>query len=328
MKSKNSVTSYLLSGVKKIPTRLIKVSFVVLIMVFFVAYLHHVDLDKLKTININWTLLALATLFALGFRYWAAYIWCSILRNLGAKKLPNFSVMADVYAKSWMGRYIPGTVTWLAAKVYMASSHGISKGRLAVSSILEGGMQVIAVLVVSLLILGGDTRLHTIPVLWKVLLIVFGLSLLIILYPPIFNKLLRTAYLLLKKQESGDDLSTNGTTIIRAFALYAFASFIMGMSEFFITRAVAPSVGWHDFLFIMGAFNLAGVIGIIAIFVPSGLGVRDGILLLLLSLIMPREIALAVTIASRLWGAFSDVLFYLIALTYNKLKNKRDTIKA
>jgi uncharacterized membrane protein YbhN (UPF0104 family) len=55
----------------------------------------------------------------------------------------------------------------------------------------------------------------------------------------------------------------------------------------------------------------------IAVFAPSGLGVRDGIQLVLLSLIFPNEIALAITIFSRLWSAAVDVLFYLVAeLTY------------
>ncbi|MDQ3065383.1 MAG: hypothetical protein M3Q36_03890, partial [bacterium] len=69
----------------------------------------------------------------------------------------------------------------------------------------------------------------------------------------------------------------------------------------------------NDALFIMGVGNIAGAISMLAIFAPSGLGVREGVQLTLLSLIMPTELALLVTITTRLWGVAMDVIFFGIA---------------
>jgi hypothetical protein len=60
------------------------------------------------------------------------------------------------------------------------------------------------------------------------------------------------------------------------------------------------------------AFNLAGAVGILSIFAPSGLGVRESVQLLLLPLVMPAEVGLVVTIAARLWSIAVDVAFYAI----------------
>ncbi len=73
-------------------------------------------------------------------------------------------------------------------------------------------------------------------------------------------------------------------------------------------------------LFVIGVSNLAGALGMLAIFAPSGIGVREGILLGLLSIVMPTEFALLVTVTSRLWDVALDGIFFAIgkAVTLSK----------
>lgn len=305
--------------VRKVPKQLISLLFILCAVAFFALYLRSVDWHRLSQLHFEWGYLVVATVFATAFRYWGVIIWRYILRDLGAKGLPRFVIMAYVYAKAWMGRYIPGTVTWIAGKVYMASSHGISKSRLAVSSLLEGGMQIIAVMVVSMLLLGFDPRLNVIPPVYKGLMVLCALCLLVILTPAIFNRIVGIAFKVLRGKAVHGELLINGKSVVRSFFLYAAGSFILGLAEFFITRTIDPTIPWHDFWFIVGAFNIAGALGMLAIGVPSGLGVRDGAILLLLSTIMPKEIALAVTVTSRLWIAFADVVFFAFATFVHKV---------
>lgn len=303
----------------RIPRKIITLAFLSCIIVFFALYLRSIDWHRLASLHFAWGYLIAATFFATIFRYWGIIIWRFILSDLGANGLPSFITMADVYAKAWMGRYIPGTVTWIAGKVYMASSHGISKSRLAVSSLLEGGMQIIAVMVVSMLLLGLDPRLNVIPVTYKILMILCAALLLLILTPAIFNRIVRLAFLIVKKQKPHDDLLINEKAVVRSFILYALGSFIIGLSEFFIARTIDPTLPWHDFWFIVGAFNLAGALGMLAIGVPTGIGVRDGAILLMLSIILPKELALAIMVTSRLWSAFADVVFFGLAALMRQL---------
>lgn len=289
-------------------------TFVVLIVVFFGLYLRDIDYQTLSDLSFSWPLLILATTISLLFRYWGVFIWRTILSDLGSTRLPPFLVLSNVYAKAWMGRYIPGTVAWIGGKIVLASRLGISKSRLAVSSLLEAGMQVVASMCVALLILGLDPRLDVISVEVKVVMVVLAVASLAILLPPVLNAVLSVAFRVIRRRDAFLELRTNGKATVRSFLLYVAGTVLSGSAYFYLTKALYPPINAaEDFWFVVGAFTLAGALGMATPLVPSGLGVRDGVQLLLLAIIMPKEIALAVTVASRLWSAAVDVLFLVSA---------------
>lgn len=290
----------------------LSIIFISMIVVFFAIYLQGIDYRKLASLQFNAVLLIAATAISLSFRYWGVYIWQTILKDLGATSMPHFSLLANVYGKAWMARYIPGTVTWIAGKVYMASKLGISKSRLTVSSLLEGGVQVVASLVVSLALLALDPRLDVFSGWIKLAMLCLALALLIVLYPPILTSSIRRAYRLFRNKEPYAELRSNTKATVRSFGLYSIGALIAGTSYYLLTSALYPSITLNEFWYIVGSFTLAGAVGMATPFVPSGLGVRDGVQLVLLSQILPKEIALAITVASRLWSAVVDVLFYLL----------------
>jgi uncharacterized membrane protein YbhN (UPF0104 family) len=50
-----------------------------------------------------------------------------------------------------------------------------------------------------------------------------------------------------------------------------------------------------------GALALASTLGVLAVFAPGGLGVREGVLVYLLSHIMPEGVSVVLSILTRLW---------------------------
>lgn len=309
----------LVQTIKSVPRWVITLSFMVLVVLFLGVYLRSIDFDKLRDIDVNWPLVGIGSLVAMAFRYWGVMTWRYILRDLGSHDLPRYGVMADVYAKAWMGRYIPGTVTWIAGKIYMASAHGISKSRLTVASLLEGGMQVIATMVVSFLLIGFDPRIQAIPVGLRLILIAISVVGIVVLYPPVFNGLMALAFRIVKRQTPHHELRINGTAVVRSFGLYAVNNFINGASCFLVTLALVPDLSIGTFWYLVGAFGAAVAIGIATPFVPSGIGVRDGVQLVLLTAVMSKEEALVVTVFTRLWSVAVDVLFFVVATSYRKL---------
>lgn len=308
--------------------KLLMPAFLILIVVFFALYLQDIDYSAFNKLRIDWPLLFVASLISLAFRYWGVLIWKFILKDLGARNLPPFSTLSQVYAKAWMGRYVPGTITWIASKIYLANKLGISKSRLAVSSLLEGGMQIVASMSVALLILGVDPRLDVISPEIKLVMILIAASAVVILYPPVFNFALRKAYSLVRRRKAYDELRTNGKATIRSFLLYSLGALLAGSSYYFLSASLYEGTDISMYWYIVGAFTLAGALGMATPFVPSGLGVRDGAQLVLLSLIMPKEVALAITVFSRLWSALVDVIFYVVAAVIGKYRSKRhSTIK-
>jgi hypothetical protein len=299
--------------------RIVHLSFFVLIIIFLYIYLKSIDYSKLSELTLNFPLLLLSTLIAISFRYWGVFIWRVILIHLGSCSLPHFSILSTTYSKAWMGRYIPGTITWIAAKIYLANALGISKSRLTVSSLLEGVVQIVALMVVSMFLLGLDSRLNVISDTIKLALICIAILCLIILNPMIFNALIRKAYLIIKKQEPGPDLKINGIATFQSFILYSIGAFLSGSSFFLLVKSVDPSISSNLYLYLVGTYNLSGAIGMATPLLPSGIGVRDGVLFVLLSIVLPGEIAVVLTILSRLWSAAVDVLFYICTVVSQQL---------
>lgn len=290
--------------------RLIPTAFYLLLIIFLALYLRSIDFSKLTHLDLNWWYLLLASVLALVNRYVGTFTWFTILRSLGATELHLQKQLIYVYAKAWMGRYIPGTAPWILGKIYFASQHGISKQKLAVSSLLEGGLQIVTMLVFSLALLATDRRLDVLGGGFKLLMIGVALFGIITLTPWVYNRFVNLAYRLLRHRTiDAENLATN-KTIMQGASLYLVDAVINGLSLFFIAKGVDPALSYHNIAFAMGAASLAGAASMLAIFAPSGLGVREGIQLVLFSLIMPKELALAVTIITRLWTVGVDLTFF------------------
>ena len=59
-------------------------------------------------------------------------------------------------------------------------------------------------------------------------------------------------------------------------------------------------------LYLAGAFSFSSIVGVLALFAPSGLGVREGILGIL-NASCPTSIALVVSVVSRLWLTLAEL---------------------
>ncbi|HSX30377.1 MAG TPA: lysylphosphatidylglycerol synthase domain-containing protein [Candidatus Saccharimonadales bacterium] len=295
--------------VRKWANRLVPLVFYALLIVFLALYLRSVDFSKLAHLTLNWWYLGLASVLALITRYIGTFTWFAILRTLGARDLRLQKQLVYVYAKAWMGRYIPGTAPWILGKIYFASQHGISKQKLAVSSLLEGGLQIVTMLVFSLCLLLFDRRLDVMGGGFKLLMVLVAIAGIVILTPRVFNRLFGFAYKLLRRKTLEPEHTASVRTMVWGTSLYLVNAVINGLSLFFIAKGVDPSLAYSNILFAMGAASLAGAASMLAIFAPSGLGVREGIQLVLFSLIMPKELALAVTLATRLWSVGIDFVF-------------------
>jgi uncharacterized membrane protein YbhN (UPF0104 family) len=301
--------------------KLIAATFYILLAVGLIYYFNNLDLGKLSYIKIDWPLVALAVATGLAFRYWGAHIWLTLLKGLGAQNIENGVELNYVYAKSWLGRYIPGAATWMLSKVYFASRHGISKNKLAVSALLEGALQITVVLALSIIMLIFDSRLDAINPNLKLLLFIVLLGCVISLLPSVFNKAVAVVYKIVRKKTFLPEHMANGKIIARGASLYAIGSFIIGLSLFFAAKAVYPQLGYEDLIYVIGVGNLGGALGMLAVFVPSGIGVREGVYIALLSLIMPTEFALVIAVFSRVLGIVIDLAFFGITWLVRASKN-------
>jgi uncharacterized membrane protein YbhN (UPF0104 family) len=79
-------------------------------------------------------------------------------------------------------------------------------------------------------------------------------------------------------------------------------------------------------LFLTGALAISSTLGLIAIFAPSGLGVREGALVYILSFMMATPVAVIISILTRVWITLIEIgligMVYLIGQLQQGKKRK------
>jgi uncharacterized membrane protein YbhN (UPF0104 family) len=78
----------------------------------------------------------------------------------------------------------------------------------------------------------------------------------------------------------------------------------------------------RDLLIFPGAFAMSWIVGLLVVWAPGGLGVREGLFALLLDPIMTGAINVLVGLLSRIWVTLSEVLVFLVVLLIGRIRRK------
>jgi uncharacterized membrane protein YbhN (UPF0104 family) len=286
--------------------------FYALIAVFAFFYLRSINWASLNHVSINWWWMAAATAASIGVRYWFAGIWMFLLESLNANLTGQRAELFLVYAKSWLGRYIPGGATWI----------------FGISSFLEGALQIIVVLISASAMLAIDPHVQSLGRGWVWSLLLAAMVGLVAVYPAVFNRLIQFGYTRLKKAGVRNapldaEHLPNNATMGKGILAFAVSSILSGLSFYFVAAAVDPGLGWDSVAFVVGASNLASALSMLAVFAPAGLGVREGVQLSMLLLVMSPEQALVATVLMRLWSIVMDALFAGVAWGWQRAVSNR-----
>lgn len=295
-------------------SQVIQMGFGLLVVIFISVYLFKIDWTALQDIQLDWVPFLIATLIALVYRYWGAVIWLFLLERLGARAVRgNLLELFQIYAKAWLGRYLLGAGTWILGKIYFASRFGIGKGKLAVSGVLEGVLQLLATLIVGLGLLAFDPRLDSVGSSFRVLSLIALVICCVGLIPPVFRTGIRVLYRMLRRKSIAVEDLPDGQSIIYGGLLYVAGTLITGVSYFFVAQAVYAPLQWSDILYVVGASSIASAVSLLAVFAPGGIGVREGVQVVFFAALMPVEVAVVVSVLMRLWSLLVDLLFFFVA---------------
>jgi hypothetical protein len=222
--------------------------------------------------------------------------------------------------KSWfysqLGKYLPGKVWLLLGRFYLYGSKGKSKKAISVALYFETVIGVVAagVLFLATLILFEEARpFYSGKEVWW---LIFPLALAFLsLYPPILEKILNLILRRFKREPVSVSISYPEILWVLFISLLAW---IMGGAAFYLFTNAVFAIPSNYILFLTGSLAFACFLGLVAIFAPSGLGVREGVLVYLLSAIMPGSVAVIVSILTRIWMTLIEIgligMIYLICL--------------
>lgn len=243
--------------------------------------------------SIAWGPLALAALLHALVYTGFVLLWRRLLAVLGGR----LSVLDAhrIWYMGNLGRYVPGKVLQVVGVAYLARSRGVSPV-LTVASAIVSQLFVLAtgcvVVAVGLPGLAGHPRVGVGA--W----VLAGL-LLAVLLTPLFDRLYHLALRLSGREEYHVEVAWSER--LRLTVAYLVVWGLYGTAFWLFLRSVVH-VG-ADALPGVAAIWAAGyVAGWVAVFVPGGLGVREGVYAALLALYIPPTIAVATAVLARVWS--------------------------
>jgi len=252
-------------------------------------------------------------------------LWGRMTAELSGKEVPGLEAVR-VHCASWLLKYVPGQVGSVLNKIAWAQGYGISKVLVTVTFVYENIFLLLGSLVPPAVVLFVMGALN-IGGSWAPLLVVASLIPLIALtnrrvFRWVTNQIARRAM----KREVPEDFFLSSGQALKYQLIYLIPRVVNGLGVVFLAVSMfdAPAGSW---LPLGSAYVIAGAVGILAVFVPSGIGVREGAFVLLAAPFIPAEQAMVLALAARLWATVADAV---VALIYAALtaRNKRKAVSA
>ncbi len=268
-------------------------------------------------LNIDFQFLSLALLFLISGRILMGIFYGRLLHLLESP-VPRPIAMSVCWVAG-IGKYVPGKVAILVNSVYLLSFYQIRAAIAAILPVLNNGMAVLMSLLVASPLLFSSWTYGKIPFsrMGFVLLIIAGC---LALWPPFFLGIINTFLGLMKRPRITVRLTFG--QMFFPLCIILGQCLVTGLSTWCMARAVAP-LDIVSILPIVSINAMAGALGVLALFAPAGIGVREGVFLVMLSQFVGEESAALLTICLRLLQIITDVLMAALGMAIFRLVRKR-----
>ncbi|WP_433699968.1 lysylphosphatidylglycerol synthase domain-containing protein [Nocardiopsis sp. CA-288880] len=239
--------------------------------------------------------------------------WRALLAGLGSP-LPR-RVASRVMFVGQLGKYLPGSVWAFVAQVELARDRAVPRSRGAAATLLAVGVTVAVSLAVAAVALPLSSAEAARRWWWALAL---APLLLAALHPRVVGLGIRLAarpFARFREVAEAGPLGLGGRAMAAAAGWTLVAWVPLGAHVWLLTwavggdavRSLGPAVG---------AYALAWTLGLLVVFAPAGLGVREAVLVVALAPVVDAGAALVVAVLSRLvmtaadlaWAGLSVVL--------------------
>lgn len=272
--------------------------FVALLALASIGYQLWQSWHSLQGITMNPLFAFLALLVGMLTFLSLSLLWHKTIQQLGYPlRIP---IGMRIWFLSQVVRYAPGNVWQFFGRVYLANKEGIAAQSISLSMVFELLQTITAGLLVAALSLVFWQQLHVLSyaTLLLIPLIVWYVS------PQLLQRPLN--WLFQQIRLPSDALVLHRRDLLVLLPGYCVSWVLFGMVLYLLTYAVYP-LPLSQLPAITGIFAIAWILGFLSFITPSGLGVREGILGMLLGTLMPMPIALLVTVLSRVFLTLAEL---------------------
>ncbi len=271
-----------------------------------------------QSIQLNLSLLILSCIVVFIGLLVAVFVWHQVLSSFGIRQ--PFRVNLRMYSYSLLGAALPGRVWPLAGRSMLYQRMGVSGLRVATASVIEAcviGVAAMAVYAVSTF-LWPSTNLWTRPEVG----IGFSLLVLVLIYPPVFNRLSHWA---MKHSKRTEALATIyfQTRQLFYWLILEGLMVIIGATAFYVLLSsfvIAPISLLKQMILAWAAVSAAGNL---FFWLPATSFLRDGAFIVALTPSVPLPVALVFVLLARIWSIASTLIIVIFIWLLLDLPSRR-----
>lgn len=243
--------------------------------------------------------------------FWAAYaylawVWGKVLEYTGHGV--SYRDAWDTYYIGNLGRYIPGKVWTIAGTAWIADRRGLPAAKTGTASVFAQAYSIISsfVFLAFFLIIKG-AHVDGLDFRWLIPLIIVFTVVFIIPHNMewLINRMLSAL---------GRDSISLGLTVGKASRIvcWYFISWLLFGVAYWLFMAAVTNDSSLSLVILTAVFSAAYVGGFLAIFVPGGLGVREGLMSVMLAGTVPQAVGILTAFLVRLLVTAIELVCVLI----------------
>jgi uncharacterized membrane protein YbhN (UPF0104 family) len=271
----------------------LQIAFVAVVLAFLGWALRDVWSDAIPRLADADPLTLAAALLVLAAYYCLFVVgWQWILAAFGIRVPYRLALQAEM--ASMLAKYVPGGVwTPLARIMWLRRAGKVESTSLVLSSILlEAGLSAVAGILVFTAGLAAVEAVDA-PL---VPLFAFGVVTAVLLHPRVFTALARALF---RRFDAPEPPRLPYRALLGLLCYYAFTWLVGGAALYLLLRSLDADPGLETIPYLGGAAAVGAIVAVLAVFAPSGLGVREASMYGLMVVLVPAAAALGATILNR-----------------------------
>jgi uncharacterized membrane protein YbhN (UPF0104 family) len=226
--------------------------------------------------------------------------WRALLADEGYILTP--ATAGRVFLVGQLGKYLPGSVWSIVLQVELGKRAGVPRARVFTTSLAWVGLSLATALGVGMVgfpVLASADSGEAWVLVAMLPLAVVACS------PPVLTRLVNLILRIARKEPLPRPLSWRGVLGAAAWLIATWVFF--GLHLWLLANALGAP-GMDGIMRCIGGFALAMAAGVVFVFVPSGAGVREALIVAALAPVMPAGEALGIAVVSRLVFIAADVV--------------------
>ncbi|WP_062070639.1 lysylphosphatidylglycerol synthase domain-containing protein [Demequina sediminicola] len=264
-----------------------------------------------QDLSLGWWALGATVLFVVAVAV-SGSMWGSLLHRLTGTRISQAEAIQAHY-RAWLLKYIPGQVGFVMSKVVWGKARGLSRFKVLLSVVYENAFLLLGstVPMIAILLLARGGAGDVSGTVWIALAAMVPLA--AAMHPAVLSRVMTV----LGKRTLGRAVPSSELLSTRTALTYQVGFLIPrvinGVGVVIIAVALADAAP-ESWIPLAAAYAIAGAVGIMAVFVPSGLGVRESVFVLFAAPYLGADMAILVSLVARVLATFADVLIAAIYL--------------